>query len=176
MLKSTKIIITIGFIVILLINTFTTQYVSAKNWVVINGHFSSINYIHNRGDHSYNIQIIETDKTFSTGEFTSHCFAYDAFRTSIKKGDPIEIYTYENGFFTNPEVVGLVSGRWQYMPLDCVNKQFDKNKFLIPLEGLFYAVGLTGGLIAAISKFKTLRDNLRAQNRSTSTNNNSTQN
>jgi hypothetical protein len=168
MLKSTKIIIAIGCIgfVLTLLNTFTTQYVNTKNMVITEGHFSSITYINNRGIYTYSIYIIESNKPFITGENSSHCFVYMAFKNDVKKGDPIKIYTCKNSYFTDPEVVGLIAGKWEYMPLDCVNKQVDTNKVTITIRSAFLTGCLTAGLIGLIAKFKSLRAGLRVINNS----------
>ena len=159
MLRSTKIIITIGCIlfVIILVNTFTTHYVGAKNTVITEGHFSSMKNIYYKGGYTYEIYITETNKPFITGDYSSHCFAYDALKASIKKGDPIKIYTCKNSYFTNPELVGLVEGKWQYMLLDCVNKQVDKDKITIPLVSAFGVALVAAVLINLIVKIKKLQ-------------------
>lgn len=168
MLNSTKIIIAIGCIVFVLtlLNTFTTKHVNTKNTVITEGHFNNIEYINSRGSYTYSIYIIESNKPFITGENSSHCFIYGAFKNDVKKGDPVKIYTCKNSYFTDPEVVGLIAGKWEYMPLDCVNKQVDTDKVTITLRSAFFTACLTAGLIALIAKIKSLRVRLKVINNS----------
>lgn len=145
-----RILLGVGLLLCILIDTLIIEPVSNQNSILITGHFKRIEKfkLKSKLSISYNIFIQENLEYYKILPDWTNCFEYNKFEDEIKEGQLINIYIRKNnGLRSNdiPVIVSLVANNKDYLSQNCINKEIRDSKFKIPMiliGGLLLIAGL----------------------------------
>jgi hypothetical protein len=147
------IILGVGVLFYISIDTLLTKPVNKESATSVKGHFNNIERfkLKNKVSVSYNLFIQEKNGFYKILPEWIDCFDYQSFRNEVKKGQLIEIFIRNNNGLrpsTLPVVVSIMANNKDYLDQNCINQEIKKEKGEIPLFCIGFII--FGGLFIYI--------------------------